>query len=332
MKRNIKYQFLSILMLVTLLLTACGGSAEETERIATAVAMTVVAKDTEAAKIEATVNAQVEETRNATEADPTSTLEAGAATATPTEETTFSPPTAPGPVGSGKPCLLANLISETIPDGQIMQPGQSFWKTWRLKNNGSCTWNLAYRLVYWDDNLMDGKLEYPLGEIVNPGEEADITILLNAPTTNGNHKSSWKLLSDTGVYFGVGQYDQAFYAQINVNDSTSPDYTVTNVSYNITRDPAAGCATNVWYRVHATITTNGPTAVKYQWKQSDGNNTSSNPGVNKTIKFTQAESITLTREWSFHLGATPGTKWMQMIIHAPDYQEYPQATFVYDCQ
>ena len=69
---------------------------------------------------------------------------------------------------------------------------------------------------------MDGKLEYPLGEIVNPGEEVDFTILLNAPTTNGNHKSSWKLLSDTGVYFGVGQYDQAFY-EVNSEGHTLLD-------------------------------------------------------------------------------------------------------------
>jgi hypothetical protein len=179
---------------------------------------------------------------------------------------------------------------------------------------------------------MGGLLEYQFPEVVSPGEEVDVTILMKAPATNGNFSSYWKLQSEWGGQFGVGQYDQPFYVQVNVNDASNPNFTVTNVTYNVVRDPAAGCATNVWYRVNATITTNGPATVKYQWLQSDGNNTNPIPGPNRTIKFTQANSITITREWSFHLGATTGTKWMQIVIHAPDYQEYPQATFVYDCE
>ena len=179
---------------------------------------------------------------------------------------------------------------------------------------------------------MGGLTEYQFPEVVSPGDEVDVTILLKAPASNGNYSSYWKLQSEWGGQFGVGQYDQPFYVQVNVNDSSNPNYTVTNVTYNVVRDPAVGCATNVWYYVHATITTNGPATVKYQWLQSDGNNTNPDPGPNRTIKFTQADSVTITRDWSFHLGANPGTKWMQIIIHEPEYQEYPQATFVYDCQ
>jgi hypothetical protein len=178
---------------------------------------------------------------------------------------------------------------------------------------------------------MGGLAEYQFPEVVGPGEEVDITIFLKAPSSNGNYTSSWKLQSEWGGQFGVGQYDTPFWVKVNVNDASNPNYTVTNVTYNVVRDPAAGCATNVWYYVKATITTNGPATVKYQWLQSDGNNSSSNPGPNYTLKFTEAGSQTLTREWSFHLGATPGTKWMQIIIHEPEYQEFPQATFVYAC-
>ena len=179
---------------------------------------------------------------------------------------------------------------------------------------------------------MGGLLEYPLTELVPPEGQIDISILLRAPSSNGNYKGNWKILSPWGGTFGVGEYDTPLWVQINVNDDSNPEYTVTNVTYNIVRDPVAGCATNVWYRVHATITTNGPTTVKYQWLQSDGNNTNPKPGPDRTIKFTEAGSQTITREWSFHLGASPGTKWMQIIIHAPDKQEYPKATFVYDCK
>lgn len=321
MKRNRKVHFLSILILLALFATSCGAEAES-ETIATAVAMTVAAQETERAQ--ATVTA--------TEASRTSTPDAADPTSTPTKAATFSPPTAPGPVGSGDSCLLANLVSETIPDGTIMQPGDTFWKTWRLKNNGTCTWNSAYKIVYWSGDLMGGLLEYPLPEVVSPGEEVDITLFLKAPASNGNFTSHWKLQSEWGGQFGVGQYDQPFYVQVNVNDASNPNYTVTNVTYRVVREPAAGCATNVWYYVHATITTNGPATVKYQWLQSDGNNSNPNPGPNYTLKFTKADSVTVTRSWSFHLGANAGTKWMQIVIHEPDYQEYPQATFIYDCQ
>lgn len=325
MNRYRKYNFLSILMLLALLITSCGGSEADAEAIATAVAMTVAAQETEMAQTTATPTT--------TETSSTSTPDAAEATPTSTKAPSFAPPTAPGPIGSGDPCLLANLITDvTIPDGTIVQPGETFYKTWRIKNNGSCTWNSAYKIIYWSGDLMGGLLEYQFPEVVSPGEQVDITLFLKAPSSNGNFSSYWKFQSEWGGQFGVGQYDQPFYVQINVNDSTNPSYAVTNVTYNVVRDPAAGCTTNVWYRVHATITTNGPTNVRYQWRQSDGNNSSTNPGPNKTLKFTQAESMTLTREWSFHLGATPGTKWIQLVILEPNYHEYPQATFVYGCQ
>lgn len=320
MKRNRTYTFLSILILFALFATSCGSADAESDTIATAVAMTVAAQETQ--------RAQATDKPTATAAGPTSTPEAAEAASTPTKVSTFSPPTAPGPIGSGDPCLLANLISETIPDGTIMQPGKTFWKTWRLKNNGTCTWNSSYKIVYWSGDLMGGMLEYQFPDVIGPGEEVDITLFLKAPSSNGNFTSKWKLQSEWGGQFGVGQYDTPFWVKVNVNDSSSPTFAVTNVTYNVVRDPPAGCATNVWYYVNATITTNGPATVNYQWLQSDGHNT----GTGKKLVFTEADSITITRSWSFHLGATPGTKWMQIVIHLPDYQEYPRETFVYDCK
>jgi hypothetical protein len=174
---------------------------------------------------------------------------------------------------------------------------------------------------------MGGALEYPLPAMVAPGEEVEIPISLVAPTTNGNFSSFWKLQSEWGTPFGVGQYDQPFYVQINVNDSLDPDFVVTNVTYKVIRDPVAGCAANVWYTVQATISTNGPAEVWYRWLQSDGNDSG-----DKKLVFKDATSMTVEREWSMHLGVNPGTKWMQIVITAPGYMEYPQATFLYDCQ
>jgi len=135
----------------------------------------------------------------------------------------------------------------------------------------SSTFIEGLKMFYKASDLMGGLTEYQFPEVVSPGEEVDVTVLLKAPSSNGNFSSYWKLQSEWGGQFGVGQYDQPFYVQVNVNDASNPNYTVTNVTYNVVRDPAVGCATNVWYRVNATITTNGPATVKYQWLQSDGN-------------------------------------------------------------
>ena len=320
MLKRRKVPFLSILMLFAFLVTSCGGAGAESDTIATSVAMTVAAQETE--------RAEATNTPRPTVAAPTSTPNAtGAATQT-TPVTTFAPPTAPGSAGSVQHCqVVANLVGETIPDGTIFQPGESFRKTWRLKNNGTCTWNSAYKIVYWSGDLMGAAMEYPLPVTVAPGAEVEIPLSLVAPASNGNYASYWKLQSEWGTAFGVGQYDQPFYVQINVNDSDKPDFAVTNLTYNIVREPALGCHTNQWYTVYATITTNGPAEVDYQWLQKDGNDT----GI-KTLKFTKADSITISREWKLHRSDSQGEKWMQIIIHSPNYFEYPKATWVFDCQ
>ncbi len=306
-------------MFLTLLTVSCGGTGADDPSITTAVAMTVAAHETQ--------TAEAASTPTLAEAGSTSTPEAKDATPPLQSPPTFSPPTAPPPVGSTDPCLLARLVSETIPDGQIMTPGQYFWKTWRLKNAGSCTWDSTYKIIYWSGELMGGLLEYPFPEVVPPGDEVDITLYMQAPSANGMYTSSWKIKSPWGGAFGVGEYDQPFYVQVNVTDASKPQYGVTSVTYKVVRKPEAGCATNVWYTVYATITTNGPAEVYYRWLQSDGNNTG-----DKKLKFSQAGSQTLTREWSMHLGVTPGTKWMQVLITSQDVQDFGRAYFDYLCQ
>ena len=302
-------------MLFALLVTSCG--AQESDTIATAVAMTVSAQGTE--------KAQATKTPVPTEAGPTSTPDADSTEGT---APTFAPPTAPaGSVGSGDNCVSASYVSETIPDGTIMQPDETFWKSWTIKNEGTCTWDSSYTFIYESGDLMGGLQEYPLSELVPPGDQVDISIFLKAPSTNGNYKGNWKILSPWGGTFGVGSYDTPLWVQINVNDSDNPNYTVTNVSYNIVRDPPTGCHTNQWYTVNATITTNGPVDVYYRWLQKDGNDMK----TPRLLKFTEAGSQTLSREWKLHLADSPGTKWMQIIITEPEYHEYDKATWVFEC-
>ncbi len=126
------------------------------------------------------------------------------------------PPT-PTPI----PCLQAQFVNDvTIPDNTELQPGQSFTKTWRLKNIGSCAWTTAYSLVFLDGDAMGGS-SVPLPKNVQPGENVDVSVNLVAPTTVGTYKGNWMLRNADGR-FGIGvNADKPFWVQIKVVQATS---------------------------------------------------------------------------------------------------------------
>jgi hypothetical protein len=52
---------------------------------------------------------------------------------------------------------VATFVQDvSIPDGTEFGPGQSFTKTWRLKNVGTCTWQTSYDIVFMRGDRMDG--------------------------------------------------------------------------------------------------------------------------------------------------------------------------------
>ncbi|GAB4426435.1 MAG: hypothetical protein Kow002_15740 [Anaerolineales bacterium] len=308
------YKLITLLAAALLVLSACGNATAD-DTIATAVAMTVAAQNTEAA---APTKTPVE-----TGSGSTSTPDAAATKTQLSTPTTAPPP----PAVDGVPCLRANLVGETIPDGTLFKPGETFLKTWRIQNNGSCTWNSSYKIVFWDGDLMGGLLEYDFPGETRPGEIADISLFLKSPETNGSYKGYWKLVSEWGGAFGVGEYDAAFYVQINVNDSDKIDYGITSVTYNIVRDPITGCSGRIWYTVYATVTSNGPVTISYRWLQSDGNHSKIS-----TYKFNEAGTKVFKRQWSLGVGDATNPRWFEFVTTEPIQQSWGQATFHFTCQ
>lgn len=221
--------------------------------------------------------------------------------------------------------MKASLIEETVPDGTIMKPGQQFTKTWRIRNDSTCTWNTSYKIVFWDGDVMGGGYVYNFPQQALPGDTVDVPLVLTAPSEDGTYRSSWKLQTPGGSTFGVGA-DSPFWVEILVSSSTDIEYGVTSVTYSVVRDPAAGCTTNVRYTINATISVNGPVTVIYNWRKSDGTQ-----DVNRTIKFTEAGSRTVSIEWSLHLGAATNERWVQLFTRAPVEQDFGKATFTYNC-
>lgn len=139
-----------------------------------------------------------------------------ATTQPPPPPTTEPPPTAipttavptltPTVTQTQIPCDRVAFVKDvTIPDGEELSPGENFTKTWRLKNNGSCTWSSSYSLVFDHGDSMDGPPSKQLTSgTVAPGDTIDVSVDLTAPASPGTFKGFWKLRNGSGVIFGIG--------------------------------------------------------------------------------------------------------------------------------
>ena len=294
-----KYKILVVMLVGILLMNACGGASQNQSEIATAVAQTVQAQNalTEVASI------------------PTATL------IPPTPEMTATPgsveplPTSTNTLAPNPGCILsANLIQEDPPDGKIIKPGESFLKTWSLQNTGTCTWDKTYKLVYWDGELLGGSVAYPLPVVVAPGETKDITILLQAPASEGTYRGFWRLKSPWGYDYGVGPTGQSFYVDILVSSDLKADRAVTSISLDYVREPYGGCPYNpILYTFYAKVTTNAKVRIRYYWQFSDGGRSE---GL--VLDFEDAGTKTIQSEpYVLHMDSSPGPRTASFVLESP---------------
>jgi hypothetical protein len=80
----------------------------------------------------------------------------------------------------------------TIPDGTQIEAGQSFVKTWRMRNTGTCDWDADYRLVFVDGEQMGGPDSAAVPD-TQVGESAEISVALVAPQEQGKHHGYWRM-------------------------------------------------------------------------------------------------------------------------------------------
>lgn len=133
-------------------------------------------------------------------------------------------------------------IDITIPDDTKMRPHETFTKTWRLQNIGTCPWTSDYALVYFSGDQLDAPLVVAFSETVNYGESVDLSVDMRAPDTAGTYQSNWKLRDPSGTLFGIGpSFDSAFWVRIIVEGtpliSSTPTPTGTTTP---TATPTAG--------------------------------------------------------------------------------------------
>lgn len=115
-----------------------------------------------------------------------------------------------GAVGCDNSVYVADV---TIQDKTPMTPGQTFTKTWKLQNTGTCPWTTSYSVTFLSGNQMNG-VNTPLTITVQPGQSGDVSVNLVAPTTAGPALGYWKLANANGTQFGT-----SFYVEIAVGGS-----------------------------------------------------------------------------------------------------------------
>ena len=247
--RNAHWMYSGLIMLVlSIVLAACGNSGSPTptgDPIEQAM-QTLQAQATQ--QYFQTVVAQLSATPPLIENTPTlnptninqvpvestPTTEAPTATATQIPPTATQPaptaipatPTRIPPTATPIPCYQVKFVQDiTIPDGTKIVAGNSFTKTWRIRNIGSCTWDTRFDIAFVDGTQMSSTKVWDLAKEVKPGETVDISIDLTAPTTVGSYQANFQMVNPNGVRFGTGPDSKgSFWVKIQVIDGKGMVY------------------------------------------------------------------------------------------------------------
>jgi len=191
MKTRILFSSMAGLLALTSCMPAPAAPTPDIGLIQTSAAQTVVANFTLTAAITST--AVPTETQTQVPLVPSGTA------------LTDTPTLLPGGV-TATPILCDALIYDlatidvNVPDNTEMQLGQEFVKTWRVRNNGSCTWGGGYGLIYSYGDRLSGVAQ-PFTGVVAPGQEVEVSVNFTAPTKAGAYTSFWQMANANGTPF-----------------------------------------------------------------------------------------------------------------------------------
>lgn len=213
-------------------------------------------------------------------------------------------------------CDLAQFVKDvTIPDGTNFNAGDTFTKTWRLKNIGTCTWT-GYALVFDSGDAMSGASPIAIGT-VGPGQEVDVSANLTAPASDGTYRGYWRVRNASGVLIpvqGGAQQGKSFFVEIKVGGTSGGAFAVTGVTFSV----GGGCGN---FTITANVTANGAGEVTYKWVRSDG---AIDGAVHPPIVFASAGTQSVNTTWATNAA---GAKWMDIYIDDPNHQQFGRANF-----
>lgn len=188
-----------VITLAALVLAGCNGQAP-----------TVAATASETQAPTDTPAPPTTETPLSTEVSATET----AATETPSTPEIDRPTNEPNCTNS------ASFVADvTIPDNSDVGAGTPFTKTWRIRNTGTCIWGPDYSLSHYSDEAMAAPASVAL-PVTFPGQDADISVDLTAPTGLGNHRGNFVIKNPEGLIMSIND-DSRLWIIINVTADTA---------------------------------------------------------------------------------------------------------------
>ncbi len=102
------------------------------------------------------------------------------------------------------PCDVMTFVADmSVPDGTVLEPGEAFRKTWRIRNSGACAWTTAYQFVFTKGDRIGAPESVSLPVPVNPGESVDISVDMTAPVNSGTYRGHWMLKNPSGRLIGL---------------------------------------------------------------------------------------------------------------------------------
>jgi hypothetical protein len=121
-----------------------------------------------------------------------------------------------------------------------MVPGQTFVKTWLVKNTGTCTWDTGFKFVYTVGDAMGGAT-LVLDKPVSSGAELELSITMTAPNKTGQVWGHWRMSTANGTLFGA----DVFVAIIlgNATGTVTSTATATATTGTVTATATTGTAT-----------------------------------------------------------------------------------------
>jgi hypothetical protein len=321
-----------MLVIIVQLLTACNfpsSSSSPTQgpdAINTAAAQTVIAMTTQFAPTPTPPGSSAPGEPTATD-----TPQPGVTQSSPTSDNstvTSTPPTLA--VATQIPCNQAAFVADlTYPDGTVVAPGTNFTKTWQLKNSGSCTWTTSYKLVFDSGDSLGALPAIPLSSSVAPGQTINLSVNLLAPTKARQYKGFWKLEDSSGIKFGIGPTNSAFFVVVVVGATVTPttvSFAVTNVTTSVDDSNVTTSSCPHTFTFTAKITTSAAGTVTYYWKRSDGSHSSS-----ETLSFSGSDTKTVTITWDLGVAGTTYNEWERVYIDNPNHQDFPKVNIKLTC-
>ena len=255
------YVTIVIFLVISMVFSACNfpgvaNNATDPNADQTAIALTVVALQTQLA-VNATPAVAMVSTPSQMEL-PTVTI----------APTITLPPVPPLPSETPLPTYkVGTVVDVTYIDFTVVKPGETFKKTWRLKNSGSGTWNSNFKIVFISGDAMGGPASKVIGQSIAPGQTIDISVDLTAPATPKIYQGNWMLQTDGGVNFGIGaNANAAFWVKVKVEQM----FAVTN-AVPVAVPPLWTGACPFPIVLTANITTTAPGKVTYFFKTTLGN-------------------------------------------------------------